>query len=109
MDEAVPPADIDAMAPLVSAQLGAEVQRRDPARTADLDLRAPRVVPPGPLEALCSSDVEQRAGHSYGKSFRDVVRGFRGEVPDPPTWWCSRQTRPISPRCWTGAVRLTSR
>lgn len=83
-DEAVPVHDIDAMAPLVSSQLGAPAQRRDPARLADLELRAPRVVPPGPLVAFCSSDVDHRAGHSYGKSFRDVVRGFRGDVPEPP-------------------------
>lgn len=72
------------MAPLVAAQLGAEVQRRDPARLADLELRAPRIVAPGSLTTLCSSGVEHRAGHSYGKSFRDVVRGFRGDVPEPP-------------------------
>jgi alkyldihydroxyacetonephosphate synthase len=83
-DEAVPIEDIDAMAPLVSSQLGAPVQRRDPARLADLELRVPRITAPTSLASLCSSEVEHRAGHSYGKSFRDVVRGFHGDVPEPP-------------------------
>lgn len=84
IDEAVPTADIDTMAPLVSAQLGVEVQRQDPVLLADLELRSPRIVAPGSLTRLCSSGVEHRAGHSYGKSFRDVVRGFHGDLPEPP-------------------------
>jgi alkyldihydroxyacetonephosphate synthase len=29
-------------------------------------------------------DPETRAGHHYGKSYRDVVRAFRRELPSPP-------------------------
>ncbi|HEV3227321.1 MAG TPA: FAD-binding oxidoreductase, partial [Acidimicrobiales bacterium] len=43
-----------------------------------------RVAPPTALAGLCSTATRDRAGHSYGKSYRDVVRGFRGEVPAPP-------------------------
>ena len=41
-------------------------------------------VPPG-LESICSIDAHERASHAYGKSYRDVVRAFRGRfdhVPD---------------------------
>ena len=53
-------------------------------RLEDLALRAPRVVPPPTLAPLCSDAPFDRASHSYGKSFRDVVRAARGEFPSPP-------------------------
>jgi alkyldihydroxyacetonephosphate synthase len=53
-------------------------------RIEDVRLRAPRVRPPDALAHLCSDDPAERAGHSYGKSYRDVVRAFRREFPNPP-------------------------
>ena len=53
-------------------------------RIEDIVLRAPRVAPPASLADVCSADPLTRAGHSYGKSYRDVVRGARGEFPNPP-------------------------
>lgn len=53
-------------------------------RVEELSLRAPRVAPPGPLAAICTSDPEERAGHAYGKSFRDVVRALRRDYGNPP-------------------------
>jgi alkyldihydroxyacetonephosphate synthase len=55
-------------------------------RLDDLVLREPRVAPPASLAAACSRSVYDRAAHSYGKSYRDVVRGARGEFPNPPDW-----------------------
>lgn len=55
-------------------------------RIEDIDLRAPRVVPPAALAPLCSDDPRERAGHTYGKSYRDVVRGARGDFSNPPDW-----------------------
>lgn len=49
----------------------------------DLDLRAPRVVPPGTLAQVCTTDPAARAGHSLGKAYRDVVRALRGELSPP--------------------------
>ena len=50
------------------------------------ELRLPRsrCAPPAALAALCSTTTRDRAGHTYGKSFRDLVRGLRGEFPNPP-------------------------
>lgn len=53
-------------------------------RIEDVVLPAPRVAPPAALAGICSTDREDRAGHAYGKSFRDVVRGLRREFPNPP-------------------------
>jgi alkyldihydroxyacetonephosphate synthase len=53
-------------------------------RVADLDLRPPRVTPPPALDGLLSTDPEERAGHTYGKAFRDVVRALRGDFAAAP-------------------------
>ncbi len=49
----------------------------------DLNLRPPRCTIPERLTEIISTDPHERAGHSYGKSFRDVVRGFDGDYPNP--------------------------
>jgi len=55
-----------------------------PVPLGDLDLRAPRIAPPASLSHLCSTDRRDRAAHTYGRSYRDVVRLLRGELPNPP-------------------------
>src|SRR5919198_6280925 len=62
---------------------GAEDVER-PVRLDDLDLPAPRLEPPAALNDICGSDVRERASHAYGKSYRDLVRAFRGEFDHPP-------------------------
>jgi alkyldihydroxyacetonephosphate synthase len=47
-------------------------------------LRPPRLQPPPRLAAICDPGDHDRALHAYGASYRDVVRGFRGEFADPP-------------------------
>ena len=83
-EQALAPEQLDALAAAVSARLGTDVDARSPVALSDLDLRPPRVTPPSALAELCSTDLYDRAGHTYGKSFRDVVRAFRGELPNPP-------------------------
>ena len=51
---------------------------------AALDLRAPRVAPPPALADICADDVETRAGHTHGKSYRDVVRNVAGRAHPSP-------------------------
>ncbi|MGH0036685.1 MAG: FAD-binding oxidoreductase [Myxococcota bacterium] len=55
-------------------------------RVEDLALRPPRTPAPSALADILEDDPEVRAGHHYGKSYRDVVRGARGEFPSPPDW-----------------------
>ena len=56
---------------------GSSDDRRDrPAR--------PRVVVPDSLAAMCTVDREERVGHTYGKSFRDVWRGLHRDFSHPP-------------------------
>ncbi|HMC06896.1 MAG TPA: FAD-binding oxidoreductase [Solirubrobacterales bacterium] len=49
-----------------------------------MELRAPRVEPPGSLAHLFRSEPYERASHALGKAYRDVVRGFRGDFANPP-------------------------
>jgi alkyldihydroxyacetonephosphate synthase len=49
-----------------------------------LTLPAPRVAPPPSLAEICAADAHARASHSLGKSYCDVVEGFRGRFQHPP-------------------------
>jgi alkyldihydroxyacetonephosphate synthase len=62
---------------------GAEEVER-PVGLANLELPPPGLQPPQSLRGICSSDAYERAAHSYGKSYRDLVRAFRGEFDHPP-------------------------
>ena len=70
---------------LLAARLGIPVPAIGTApRIEEITLRTPRVVPPPALAGLCSTAALDRAGHTYGKSFRDVVRGFARDFANPP-------------------------
>jgi alkyldihydroxyacetonephosphate synthase len=57
---------------------------RAPPTLDALALPRPRVQLPDSLRALATTDPESRAGHTYGKSFRDVVRGVAGDFTAAP-------------------------
>ena len=74
-----------ALAAMLEAQLG--VRAADPAeppRVEELALRPPRIAAPSALQALCTDEPHERAGHAYGKSYRDLVRALRRDFPEPP-------------------------
>ena len=60
------------------------VRVKAPPRVQELDLRAPRLVPPASLEPVFSTDPYDRAAHTYGRSFRDLVRAFRRDYAHAP-------------------------
>jgi alkyldihydroxyacetonephosphate synthase len=49
-----------------------------------LDLATPRVRPPAELAEFCAVDDHARASHALGKSYADVVNGFRGRFEHLP-------------------------
>src|SRR5687767_12112175 len=66
------------VATLLAARLGCEPpQAVSPPRLDEITLPAPRLKPPAALAAICTDDPHARASHTYGKSFRDVVRALR--------------------------------
>ncbi len=48
------------------------------------ELPPPRLTPPSSLRAICAQDGYERALHSMGRSYSDIVRAFRGQFPHPP-------------------------
>jgi alkyldihydroxyacetonephosphate synthase len=56
----------------------------EPPHTDELELRAPRLAPPASLATAFSTEPHERAAHTYGRSFRDVVRAFRRDYRHAP-------------------------
>lgn len=55
-----------------------------PPRVEELALPTARLRPPDTLAGICSSAPFDRAGHTYGKAYRDVVRGLRRDFSPAP-------------------------
>ena len=54
-----------------------------PPRLTDIKLEPPRLNPP-PSLPFCSTELYDRAAHTYGKSFPDYVRGLVGNYNSAP-------------------------
>ncbi|HUH00516.1 MAG TPA: FAD-binding protein, partial [Kofleriaceae bacterium] len=63
---------------------GVALEVREPPRLEDLALPAARIAAPSALAALASSTPHDRASHTYGKSYRDLARGFAGDFAVAP-------------------------
>jgi alkyldihydroxyacetonephosphate synthase len=73
------------IAAVVGARFGLDGVRVElPPALDEIELRRPRIEVPDSLAAICSASPYDRAGHTYGKSFRDVVRAFRRDFSNPP-------------------------
>jgi alkyldihydroxyacetonephosphate synthase len=84
-DQQPPPDEVAATAAAARAHLGFEPAEVEcPARIEDLELPPPRIEPPDTLAEICSTEIRERAGHAYGKAYRDIVRAFRGRIDNPP-------------------------
>jgi alkyldihydroxyacetonephosphate synthase len=57
-----------------------------PPRIEEIDLRAPRFERPESLHAMLTDDASERARHTHGRSYRDLVRAFRRDFSEPPDW-----------------------
>ncbi len=56
----------------------------EPVPLEAIELPPPRVEPPTSLSHLFRSDPYERVSHALGSAYRDVVRGFRGQIEHPP-------------------------
>lgn len=74
-------ADLEALAPLVAEHLGVTAQPPEAPHPVP-DLAADRVSDrlPVSLRAIADSSPVERARHSIGRSYVDIVRGVRGEL-----------------------------
>jgi alkyldihydroxyacetonephosphate synthase len=81
-----PPRDqVEGIAKAVTERLGFEVDEiEDPVPLEEVELPESRIKPPKGFAEMFSDERYDRVSHSLGKAYRDVVRGFRGEFPNPP-------------------------
>ncbi|GAC1656036.1 MAG: FAD-binding oxidoreductase [Candidatus Dormibacteraceae bacterium] len=63
---------------------GAPLTVSEPPSLDEIELPEPRLRPPAALAGLCTADRYERAGHTYGKSYRDVVRAYRRDFRAAP-------------------------
>ena len=113
VEDAVGGAEREALIARAAAVMpGAVVAAHEPPDVATLDLPPVRLVPPASLGRLCSTEPADRAAHSRGKAFRDVVRNLSGDLRDVPDLvvrpvgerdvvdvldWCSREGVAVVP------------
>jgi alkyldihydroxyacetonephosphate synthase len=83
-DAAMTDEQVESLGKAVAARLGTEVEVRAAPTLDDIELRAPRIEPPPALASLCTTDLRERAVHTYGRAYRDVVRAFHGRLDHPP-------------------------
>lgn len=83
-DHGLTPAEQRALADRVALVVGEVHEPIEPPSESELHLPAPRLSPPDALAPWCSTDPVSRAGHTYGKSFRDVVRALERRWERPP-------------------------
>jgi alkyldihydroxyacetonephosphate synthase len=84
-DQQPTPEQQKAIAQGIAVSLGrSDVELVPAPRVDDLQLRPPRITPPATLAEICSTATYDRAAHSYGKAFPDLLRAFRREFPNPP-------------------------
>ncbi len=84
-DEQPSPEEVRAAAQGIAPVLGfGSPDPEQPVPIEAVELPEPRVELPPELDEICSADLYDRAAHSYGKAYRDIVRAFRGRFDHPP-------------------------
>lgn len=83
----------DVLSPQIQQQVAAAMANRfevnewkvtPPPSINEVSLSIPRLKPLRSLQHLCSTDPFERLSHTYGKSFKDVVRAFRRDFKNAP-------------------------
>jgi alkyldihydroxyacetonephosphate synthase len=78
-------AEREALKMMMGARLGVtDLAELAPPRLEEVRLPAPRFAIPSPLGSILSQDRYERAAHTYGKAFRDIVRGLEGDFNVAP-------------------------
>src|SRR6516225_5593324 len=83
--EGLAASEIEQLGAVFTERLGTNgVRVQEPPRVEELDLPAPRLTAPASLKPAFSADPYDRAAHTYGRSFRDLVRAFRRDYAHAP-------------------------
>src|SRR3989440_7372843 len=83
--EGLSDAEVEELGRAMRARFGVEPRAVAAPPTMDsLTLPESHLRPPPALEPLCSQDPRERAVHTLGKSYEDLVRGIRGDYRHAP-------------------------
>ncbi|HVC08114.1 MAG TPA: FAD-binding oxidoreductase [Solirubrobacterales bacterium] len=83
-DQAPSEAELQAAAKGIRERFGFGGEPQAAMPLGEVELRRGRLKAPGDFGDLFSGERYERVAHAMGKAYRDVVRGFRGEFPNPP-------------------------
>jgi alkyldihydroxyacetonephosphate synthase len=84
-DQQPPAAEVEQAGRAAREHLGFGPQEVEPPpRVEGIRLPPPRIEPPASLARICRTDPYERASHTYGKAYRDLVRALRGRFDHPP-------------------------
>ncbi len=84
-DEGLTPEEEEHLGGLWARKFGADDFDVTPPPTLDeIGLRRPRLRPPQSLAGICTSEAYDRAAHTYGKAFPELVRIFARDFANPP-------------------------
>jgi alkyldihydroxyacetonephosphate synthase len=70
----------------MGAVFGRSLALQPPPSLDAVQLAEPRYTPPVELRAIGTKDKHTRAVHTYGRGYRDLVRGFQGDFGAAPDW-----------------------
>jgi alkyldihydroxyacetonephosphate synthase len=86
-DDKFPNDDVrTSLAKRLGAVFGADPKLRSVPTLDTVKLPDPRFQPPQELKSFGSTDLRERATHTYGRGYRDLVRGFKGDFSAAPDW-----------------------
>jgi alkyldihydroxyacetonephosphate synthase len=92
-DQQPGPEELRAAAAGMAAHLGfGALQVEDPLPLHAVSLAPPRLAIPAALREFCADDLHARASHALGKSYPEIVLGFRGRFQHPPDFVASPRT-----------------
>jgi alkyldihydroxyacetonephosphate synthase len=74
------------LATRLRAVLGHVPEPLSPPSASAIVVPEPRFTVPVELRSLGTTDTRERARHTYGRGYRDLVRGFRGDFAAAPDW-----------------------
>ncbi len=83
-DQAPSRKELEAAAAGIRDRLGLGGEIEEPVPLDAVEIRPPRLKAPAGLGDLFDNQKYARVSHALGKSYTDLVRGFRGEFGNPP-------------------------
>lgn len=104
-------AQAQAAAPALAERIGVPLgEVEEPVPLREVRLSAPRVAIPPSLADIAEDGAHARCSHALGKSYMDVVNGFRGRFEFPPDFVVSPRSEADVERAlqWCAAERVAA-